>query len=90
MTSSFFAFGQQVPGYTAPVLNERAVRAAAGLLFLGGMVSFMNAWLLGNFGPTRIFVLGFLLDFGVRLFVNPRLAPTLVLGQWLVRPQERG
>ncbi len=74
-----------MPGYTVPVLNERAVRAGAGLLLLGGLVSFMKAWLLGNFGPTRIFVLGFLLDFGVGLFINPRLAPTLVLGQWLVR-----
>ena len=27
-------FGESVPGYTIPVLNEREVRAAAGILFL--------------------------------------------------------
>ncbi|MFM8864131.1 MAG: DUF4395 domain-containing protein, partial [Limnohabitans sp.] len=69
-------------------LNERVVRAGAGILFFGVMVSFMNAWLLGNFAPTRVFVVAFLFDFSLRLFVNPRLAPSLVLGQWLVRRQQ--
>ena len=45
-----------MPEYGVPVLNERAVRAAAGILFFFAMVSFMNAWLTGNFAPTRVFV----------------------------------
>lgn len=88
MDKPLFAFGQTLPDIAIPVLNERAVRAAAGLLFLGGIVAFMNAWLVGNFGPTRVFVLAFLIDFSIRLLVNPRLAPSLVLGQWLVRHQQ--
>ena len=88
MHTAFFAFGQQRPEYAVPVLNERAVRAAAGLLFLLAMVAFMNAWLTGNFAPTRVFVVGFLIDFGLRLGVNPRYAPSLVIGQWLVRHQQ--
>src|SRR5690606_17469010 len=32
--------GQWVPGYAIPVINERAVRAGAGLLFLGGAIAF--------------------------------------------------
>ena len=71
-----------------PVLNERAVRAGAGLLFLFAMIAFMNAWLLGNFEPTRIFVVAFLVDFALRLFVSPRYAPSLIVGQWLVRRQQ--
>ena len=86
--TAFFAFGQQRPEYAVPVLNERAVRAGAGLLFLLAMVAFMNAWLTGNFAPTRVFVVGFLIDFGLRLGVNPRYAPSLVIGQWLVRHQQ--
>ena len=70
-----FAFGEHLDGYAVPVLNERAVRAGAGILFLLAMVAFMNAWLLGNFGPTRMFVVGFLIDFTIRIFVNPRYAP---------------
>lgn len=88
MTHPLFAFGRSLPEYNVPVLNERAVRAAAGLLFVPAMVAFMNAWLLGNFAPTRTFVVFFLIDFTLRLFINPMLAPSLVLGQWLVRHQQ--
>ena len=88
MTDSFFSFGRTLPEYGVPVLNERAVRAAAGLLFFFAMVSFMNAWLTGNFAPTRVFVVAFLMDFSLRLFVNPHYAPSMVIGQWLVRRQQ--
>lgn len=88
MTSPLFAFGQIRPEFQVPVLNERAVRAAAGILFFVAMVTFMNAWLLGNFAPTRVFVVAFLIDFAIRLFINPRFAPSLVLGQWFVRRQQ--
>lgn len=80
-------FGERIEGYDIPVLNERAVRASAGILFFLAVVSFMNAWLVGNFQPTRVFVIGFLIDFSIRIFVNPRFAPTLIIGQWLVRKQ---
>jgi hypothetical protein len=88
MNNAVFQSGQQLPGYDVPVLNERAVRAAAGILFLLAIVSFMNAWLLGNFQPTRVFVVAFLIDFTIRILVNPRYAPTLILGQWIVRRQQ--
>lgn len=87
MNVSLFPFGEQVSGQTERVLNERAVRAGAGLLFLFAMIAFMNAWLIGNFEPTRIFVVAFLVDFALRLFVSPRNAPSLIVGQWLVRRQ---
>jgi hypothetical protein len=47
----------------------------------------MNAWLMGNFQPTRVFIVVFLVDFTIRIFVNPRYAPSLILGQWVVRKQ---
>lgn len=87
MSLKVFEFGQMRPEYPVPVLNERAVRAAAGILFALALVSFMNAWLLGHFGPTRVFVVAFLIEFSLRLFVNPRLAPVMVLGEWMVRQQ---
>lgn len=80
-------FGERIEGYGIPVLNERAVRASAGILFAFALVSFMNAWLAGNFQPTRVFVIGFLVDFSIRILVNPRYSPTLVAGQWFVRKQ---
>lgn len=88
MNDRLFQFGQTLPGYSVPVLNERAVRAGAGILFFFAIVSFMHAWLLGNFQPTRVFVVAFLIDFTLRIFVNPRYAPSLILGQWIVRKQQ--
>jgi hypothetical protein len=88
MNTSLLPFGEQVPGQPVPVLDERAVRAGAGLLFLFAMIALMNAWLTGNFEPTRIFVVAFLVDFALRLFVSPRYAPSLIVGQWLVRRQQ--
>jgi Domain of unknown function (DUF4395) len=86
--SHIFEFGEQKEGYSVRVLNERAVRAAAGIMFLFGFMSFMNAWLIGNFQPTRLFVVVFLIDFTIRIFINPRFAPSLIVGQWFVRKQQ--
>lgn len=86
--TSIIEFGEQRDGYSLRIVNERAVRASAGILFLFALVSFMNAWLQGNFQPARIFVVAFLVDFTIRIFVNPRWAPSLIIGQWFVRNQQ--
>jgi len=83
-----FEFGEQMDGIPVRVVNERAVRAAAGLLFVPAFVAFMNAILLGNFQPTRVFIVLFLVDMAVRLFINPRWSPSLIAGQWIVRSQQ--
>lgn len=85
---SILQFGEQVDGYDVRVLDERAVRASAGILFLLATISFMNAWLTGNFQPTRVFVVAFLIDFTIRIFINPLLAPSLIVGKWMVRKQQ--
>jgi hypothetical protein len=86
MKNSLLAFGEEVPGFPIRVVNERAVRAAAGILFALAMGSFMNAYLLGNYQPTRLFVIVFLIDMTLRMF-SPRLAPSMIVGQWIVRNQ---
>jgi len=88
MAQALLGFGERRPEYAVPVLNERAVRASAGILFVFAFIAFMNAWLTGNFQPTRLFVLAFLADFAIRLFVNPRFSPSFMLGQWMVRNQQ--
>ncbi|MCB9362415.1 DUF4395 domain-containing protein [Candidatus Woesearchaeota archaeon] len=81
-------FGTLVKGYPVRVLNEREARAGAGILFLFAISAFLQAWFLGNFNPTKLFVVLFLVDFSLRLFVNPRYAPSLVLGRLLTRRQK--
>jgi hypothetical protein len=80
-------FGETLDAYDVPVLNEREVRASAGILFLFAMIAFMIAWLTGNFYYTRVFVVAFLIDFAIRIFVNPKYAPTMIAGRFFVRHQ---
>ena len=80
-------FGEIVEGYDIPVLNEREIRAAAGLLFLMMFISVMNAVLITNFVLLKFAVIIFLTDFIIRVFINPRYAPTLILGRLIVRKQ---
>lgn len=83
-----FGFGEDVDGYPVRVLNEREVRAGAGILFFFAMISFMNAWLVGNFAPLKVFVVAFFFDFTIRVLVNPRWSPSLILGRLFVANQQ--
>lgn len=83
----YIYFGENVQEYDIPVLNEREARAGAGILLLPAMVSFLNAYLTHNFLFTKIFVTVFMLDFFIRIFINPKYAPSLVLGRFFVQNQ---
>lgn len=52
------------------------------------VISFMNAWLVGNFAYTKIFVVAFLLEFIIRVLINPKYAPSLILGRFITRGQK--
>lgn len=80
-------FGERVEGIDIPVFNERAVRAAAGLLFLIGFSAVAHAYFTGDFQPVRAFGVLFLIDMGIRLGLNHRFAPSMALGALIVRRQ---
>ena len=80
-------FGEQVEGYPVPVLNEREIRAAAGILFLATFLSLLFILFRGNFIPIKFVIPFFLADFLVRVGVSPRFSPTLVLGRLIVGNQ---
>jgi len=80
-------FGENVEGYNITVLNEREIRAAAGLLFLATFLSLMFILLKGNFVPIKYVIILFMTDFMIRVFINPRYSPTLILGRLIVRNQ---
>ena len=85
---NIFYFGEKVDGYDIRVLNEREARAGAGILFLFAMISFLNSWLLGNFYWTKVFIVAFLIDFIIRVLVNPKYAPSLILGRLFITNQK--
>lgn len=79
-------FGENVDGYSIPVLNEREIRAAAGLLFLMMFIAIVAAILKGNFLLLKYAIAIFLPDILIRVF-NPRFSPSLILGRLIVRNQ---
>jgi len=80
-------FGEEVDGYTIPVLNEREIRAAAGILFLATFISLMFILFKGNFIPIKYVVTFFLTDFIIRVFINPAFSPTLIFARLIVHNQ---
>jgi hypothetical protein len=79
--------GEYVEGIDFPVLNERAVRASAGIMFLAGIIAYMIAVLTGDYQPLRMFGILFLFDMAMRLFVGTRFTPSLIIGELVVRQQ---
>lgn len=80
-------FGETVEGYDIPVLNEREIRAGAGMLFVLMFIAIQNAALLGEFTLLKYAVTIFLTDILIRVLINPRFAPSLIIGRWIVRKQ---
>src|SRR5882672_8609553 len=80
-------FGEDVEGYNIPVLNEREIRASAGLLFLATFISLMLIIFKNNFLPIKYVITLFFTDFIIRVFVSPKFSPTLILGRLIVRNQ---
>jgi hypothetical protein len=87
MNNKLIQFGEHVEGYNIPVLNEREVRASAGILFLATFVSLMLIIFKNNFLPIKYVISVFLADFIIRVFVNPKFSPTLIIGRLIVGNQ---
>jgi len=69
------------------VLNEREVRASAGILFVllfygASEVAFKGYWVF-----AELFTFIFAIEFFIRVFINPRFAPFMILGRLIVSNQ---
>ncbi len=80
-------FGETVEGYVIPVLNEREIRASAGILFLFTFLSLMLIIFKGNFLLIKYVITIFMTDFAIRVLYNPKYAPTLIIGRLIVSRQ---
>lgn len=74
-------------GYSIPVLNEREIRAAAGILFVMMFISIFLAASKGDFLLLKYAVIIFLTDILIRVFVSPKFSPSLIIGRLIVRNQ---
>lgn len=70
-----------------PVLNERAVRAGAGLMFVLGFATMMYVVMSRDVSPLRLVIPLFFIDFLLKVFQGPQVSPFGILGGWLVSNQ---
>jgi len=89
-----FTIGTIIPGLMLhgkpapyPVVNERAVRAGAGIMLALAVFAFSNAWFVGNYLPLQIVVVVFFIEFLMKAVVGTRFAPIGRLAAFLVRTQ---
>ncbi|MGZ3837504.1 MAG: DUF4395 domain-containing protein [Flavisolibacter sp.] len=84
---NFFRFGEDIKGFSTPVLNEREIRASAGILFLLMFISLMLILFKNNFLLIKYVIIIFLTDLVIRVFVNPDFSPTMIIGRLIVGRQ---
>lgn len=90
----FFTYGKVIPGLVIngqpapyPVLNERAIRAGAGIMFVLGMCAFFHAFYLSNFLYIQILVSFFFVDFFMKVVIGTKFSPISQVANWIVRKQ---
>src|SRR5215213_10304610 len=80
-------FGEDVKGYAIPVLNEREIRASAGIMFLALFTALMLILFRQDFLLVKYVIVTFLTDFAIRVFISPRFSPVLIIGRLIVSTQ---
>lgn len=86
--SKIVQFGEHVDGYQVPVLNEREIRAAAGIMFFFAFLSLLLILFKNEFLLAKTVIYLFFFDFLIRLLINPRFAPSLIIGRIIVGNQK--
>ncbi|PKN98916.1 MAG: DUF4395 domain-containing protein [Chloroflexi bacterium HGW-Chloroflexi-4] len=80
-------FGETVEGYNTPVLNEREIRASAGILYFFMFLAWMLVIFNDDYFLIKLVNMIFLLDFLIRMFISPKYSPSLIIGRLLVGNQ---
>jgi hypothetical protein len=88
---TFGVIGEVIPGLTLygkpapyPVVNERAVRAGAGVGFLLGLGAFLPALLAGEFIYLKVLLPFLLFDFLAKTVLGLRWSPLSRIGDLIV------
>ena len=70
-----------------PVLNERAIRTWAWIMFLLWIVAFFNALLIQNYFLIKIVVVIFFIDFFTKVIISPHFSIISIISNFLVKKQ---
>src|SRR5215212_1792409 len=80
-------FGEDIEGYGILVLNEREIRASAGIMFLALFISLMLILFRQDYTLVKYVIVIFLTDFLIRVLISPRFSPMLIIGRLAVSQQ---
>lgn len=80
-------FGETVEDYNIPVLNEREIRASAGILYFFMFSAWMLVIFQENYLLLKYFNTIFLTDFIIRVLISPKYSPSLIIGRLIVGNQ---
>jgi len=80
-------FGETVKGYNIPVLNEREIRASAGILYFFMFLAWMLVIFNENYFLIKFVNTIFLTDFIIRVLISPKYSPSLIIGRLIVGGQ---
>jgi predicted outer membrane lipoprotein len=86
--NKIFQFGEKIEEYEFKVINERDARASAGIMFLLGIITLFHFISTHNLFWTNLFTITFIVEFVVRVFINPVYSPYMVLGSLIVSNQQ--
>lgn len=81
---NIFSFGEYIDGKPYKVLDERKMRASSGIMFLFGLFASINGIILSRYVFIPYIMGGFVLNFMVGLFINPKYSPTVLLASIFV------
>jgi len=87
LTQFLSKYGEEVPGYDQGVVNDREVRAAAGIMFMLGMIVIFVGIGYNHVIAARVYLTLVFFDLTVRL-IAPHYSPFLLLGRVFVRNQK--
>jgi len=86
---AIFSFGEYIEGKNFKVLDEREVRASAGVMFLAGLIASINGFMLHRYAVIP-YIAGFLvLNFMIGIFINPKYSPAILIGRLFIRKQSK-
>ncbi|WP_456423655.1 DUF4395 domain-containing protein [Lutibacter sp.] len=84
----FLNFGENIDGYEYKVINERDARASAGIMFLFGLLSLFSVHFYRTIFWAELFSITFIIEFFVRVLINPKYAPYMLIGGLIVSNQQ--
>ena len=85
--SIFLNFGEKVNGFDHRVINEREARASAGIMCLLGGMSLFSVYVDRTIFWAELYSITIILEFTIRVLINPTYAPYMLLGGFFTRNQ---